>query len=355
MPEITTDEIRAYLNKIQGQNTSLRDLRINFNILAGSKSFDTIRTIMFRMVKDKLAIPLSKDGEYRVVKQVLPVRVFTPDREKKPIYNLVLPRDFDTGDQIIPNVIFREGDAITIGGVKSKGKTTLALNFLAENIDKKPILMGNEYTQLVSNKDDETEEHYEPAPRFLNRLIDMQDRYTWTDEQGNDRFTLLPVSNDYHLHVVKDKFNIVDWINLTGDFWSISNVLGGMKANVGRGMLLGILQKGEGKEDPRGGQFVRDFSDLELLLDGYGENEDDVLLTVKGCKERVRGTPPIAGRRFAYTIVDGINITNFREVMRCPQCRGMGFGKGGTCDRCNGIKYVDKPKPAENDNDAIPF
>ena len=340
MAEITTKEIREFLVRIQGQRVSLRDLRTEFNILPGTKSFDLIRSIMFQLAEQKVVKSLDR-GEYKVITQVQPVRVFTPGRERRPIVDLIFPRDRETGLQMLfaEYVVFREGDLITFGGIKSKGKTALCIIIAGENIDKHPILLGNEYTQLVPSTNGK--EVYEPSPRFFNRLDIMKEWVDWTDSEGNDKFVLLPVRADYELHVRKDKINIIDWINIdAGKLYNISSVLEAIKGSIGRGVAIVALQKGEGAVNPRGGQFVRDFSDLEILLDGFGDNEDNVLLTIKGCKEK---TAPIVGRTYTYTLVNsGTQIVNFREVKTCTECRGNGYTKAGKCDKCYGTKYLDK-------------
>jgi len=339
MPDkiITTSEVKDYLSQRQGQETTLDKIRSELGIERHTKSFDAVRNIMFQLTESHVVRPTGKkDGSYKVVIQVEPVRVFLPGRERRPPFDLIFPRDFDSGMMMnfAESVVVREGDLITLGGVKSKGKTLLCLSFCAENIDKQPVLMGNEYTSLIKDK-------YEPTSRFLGRLDKMREWVEWTDADGYDKFTLLPVRDDYAEHIEKDKINIIDWINLDGNqLYDIGKILEGIKANLGRGVGIVALQKGEGAGSPRGGQFVRDFSDLEILLDGFGDNDDDVLLTVKGCKEKTR---PIVGKTYAYTIMGGgTQITNFREVIKCPACHGNGYGKGGTCDNCLGKKFVDK-------------
>ena len=79
---------------------------------------------------------------------------------------------------------------ILISGQSNWGKTALCLNMCGENIDKNPVLMGNEYTTLDG----------QPNSRFLSRL-DAMDWVDWYDDEG-DRFTLLPVRDDYAEHIV---------------------------------------------------------------------------------------------------------------------------------------------------------
>ncbi len=330
---ITTGEVRDFLSRIQGQEISLDKLRSELGIERHTKSFDSIRNIMFQLTESKIVRP-TKRGLYKVITQVTPVPVFSVERERRPVFDLIFPRDFDKGMQMdfAESIVIREGDLITLGGVKSKGKTLLCLNFCAENINQNPVLMGNEYTVLVEDK-------YEPAPRFLLRLDKMKEWVEWTDSEGKDKFTLLPVRDDYAEHIVRNKLNIIDWINIdAGKLYDIGTILEGIKKNLGRGVGIAALQKSEYADNPRGGQFVRDFSDLEILLDGFGSNDDDILLTIKGAKEK---TKPVVGKTYAYTIGgSGTQILDFREVKKCSTCHASGYVKGVKCDVCNGTKYV---------------
>ncbi len=133
--------------------------------------------------------------------------------------------------------------------------TTICLNICGENIDKRPVLMGNEYTVKLVDKD--KKEYYDPAPRFLNRIEAMDTRnggwINWVDENGKDKFLLLPVRDDYAEHIVKDRINIIDWINIdTGELYTIGNVLESIKKQLGRGVAVVALQKKEGADAGRG-------------------------------------------------------------------------------------------------------
>jgi len=335
MAEITTAEVKEYLSKIQGHQTSLAEIRREFQITTGSKSFDSVRNIMFQLAEQRLVVALGKRGEYKVVTQVKPVQVFGEVRERRPTFDLRFPRDYTTDMELsfARSIIVREGDLITIGGTKSSGKTQLCLAFCAENIDSLPVLMGNEYTIMADGK-------YEPSPRFLDRMDRMREWVEWTNSDGMDKFELLPVSEDYAEHIIKNRINIIDWIDLGGDrLFDIGRVLKKIKSNEGRGIGIAALQKGEGTINPRGGQFVRDFSDVEILLDPFGKNTRDILLTIKGVKE---ATKPIVGKTYAYTIGEGgTKIFNFREVRKCKGCSGSGQWRGSSCDECFGTGYQD--------------
>jgi len=340
MTEKLIDKVREYIKPIQGRNIDVSKLRNELKIDPNSPAWEGIRVVVHRLVEEKVLKPSGRqDGIYKVIIQVQPVQVFGQQRERRPPFDLRFPRDYDTKMWLnfAEFITMREGDLITLGGVKSKGKTTLCLNFCAENIDKNPVLMGNEYTVLVNDR-------YEPSPRFLDRLDVMSKWVNWTDDRGFDKFTLLPIREDYAEHIIKDRINIIDWINLdASELYDIGKVLEEIKANLGRGIAIVALQKSEYSNDPRGGQFVRDFSDVELLLDGFGENPDDILLTVKGVKEK---NAPVIGKNYSYTIVSkGTKIINFREVIKCPDCYGKKWKKQGNsnipCTRCKVTGFID--------------
>ena len=333
MAEITTAEIKAYLEPLQGKELTLNQVRDDFNILKGSKSWDSIRGIFFQLTEQRIVRPVGqRSGVYKVITKVEPVRVFDLNRQDRPPFELTFPRNFDTMMEMdfAEDIIIREGDIILIAGMSNFFKTGMCLNFCGENIDKHPVLMGNEYTI-------QTETGYDVAPRFYNRVKAMSEWIQWTDSDGFDKFTLLPVWDDYAEHIVKDKINIIDWINLPGEYYMISPLMEKIKKAVGRGIGVLVIQKNEGTTYGIGGGRTREFADLEILLDKFGDS--DVLLTIGKVKEY---TKSVIGKTYAFSSSKGVKIINFREVKRCPDCKGQGYTKGGICNSCYGKKFIDK-------------
>jgi hypothetical protein len=331
--EATIDNLREFLSHSQGREVSLAYIRQEMRMNPDGKSWENVKVWMHRLTTEKIVKPSGKkDGIYKVVKQVQPVRVFIPGRERRPVFPLRWPEDRDRGMPLdfTEHIVVRENDVITIGGVKSRGKTSLCLNLTAVNLGINPILMGNEYTVL-------TDKGFEPTPRFLNRL-DAMDWVEWTGDEGEDRFTLLPIREDYTEHIIPGRLNIIDWLELDADkLYEVSKTLHEIKNALGRGVAIVALQKSETASGARGGQFVRDFSDVELLLDGIGKDDNNVLLTVRGCKEK---TAPIVGKTYAYSLENqGTSIVNFREVKQCS-CKG--FSRNGSiCDKCLATGWCD--------------
>jgi hypothetical protein len=340
--ERLSDRLRDFLWKAQGRDVDLKYLRAELKIDPSSPSWESIKVLMHNLAKEKVVRPSGRnDGNYHVVRQVKPVKVFVKERERRLPFQLIFPRDFNTMMEMLfaEYIVIREGDLISIGGVSNYGKTTMAMNFCGENIDKNPVLMGNEFTTRVGDTDE-----YEPTPRFLNRLDNM-DWVQWTNGEGQDAFTLLPVREDYAEHIVKDKINIIDWVNLdAGRLYDISRVMDNIKAEIGRGIAIVVLQKDANSDSPRGRSFAKDFTDCELLIDKFTEAES--MLTIGKVKE---STKPVMGRKFAFEIFQGVKIVNFREIVQCPSCYGKGWKRAGNanipCEGCRRTGYINKDEP----------
>jgi len=333
MPELTTDKVREFLGHLQGRTVTLTQLRGEFNIVRGAKSWDGIRNIMYQLAagKERIIKPSGvKDGSYKVIKRAERVNVFGIKRERKLPVEFFFPRDFDTGMELpfADSVVLRQGDLILIAGFSNYGKTTLALNMVAENIDKNPVLMGNEFT-------DEAEQ---PRQRFLNRM-DAMSEIQWTDDDGNDRFELLPVHEDFEDNIVKNKINLIDWIDLEEEPWTIKDVEKRLKLAVGDGIVVAVVQKNETSETGYGGNPSKFYTDLELLVDKHTSTESRI--TVGKVKES-KGY--ISGRSWAYGIKgQGTQIYNVREVAKCHECHGFKYVKGkGACPSCLAVGWLDK-------------
>lgn len=337
MLKLTNDYVKQFLKPMEGRIITLTDLRKELQIEKGTAAWDDIRNILLELSRLKEPIVAQsgkRDGVWKVIRRAIAVPVFSVDRERRPPFDLKFPRDRETDIElpIAGKVVIREGDLILIGGVSNYGKTTMSMNLLGENIDYLPALLGNEFT-----KDNE------PTPRFLERLDAMDVNkggwVSWINEDGQDKFTLLPVDEDFAENVIKDKINIIDWINLeSGEHYLIGNVLKGIKKAIGKGIAIGVLQKGDKADAARGGQFTKDFADLELLIDRHGDFGSRI--TVGKCKE---STERLTGRSWAFEIRNhGVAISNVREVVRCWNCHGKGYTNHGDCPDCMKIGWIEK-------------
>jgi len=328
MEKLTKEQIQQWID-LELEEINVENFRRKHEIDAGSPIF---YMTLKRMVDNKELKKVGR-GVYRKVKKAKPIKVL--GRKRRPEIKLNPPKDDETGEPLdfFDDIVLREGDLWLLSGFKNKGKTNMCLKIVSENLHLHPVLMGNEYTIMGENGE------YEPSPRFANRLDNM-DWVQWLDENGEERFEVLPVYRDFAEQIDSGKFYVIDWINLPGEYYLISPVLEGIKQALGRGIALVVLQKNPGSDYGRGGNPSKDFVDAEILLDPYGENPDMTMLTVGTVKETRK---PIMGRKYVYKIKNGVKIVDFREVVKCTNCFGKGWRNNHPCDACNKLGYVDKP------------
>jgi len=210
------------------------------------------------------------------------------------------------------------GDVIVVAGTSNMGKTAFCLNFLWENMDTYPCtLMGNEYT----------------GGKFKRRV----GRMTWktpVDDAGKSKFELIERREGWKDIIRKDNINIIDWINLSDKFYEIGKIIEDIQARLHNGIVLISLQKDEHKTRGLGGGFSEHLSSLYLSVD-YER------LTIIKAKEWVEWNPN--GKTYGFQIVDGgTKFHNIRQIRKCRACWGSGRSKGGQCEPCGGVGYVDE-------------
>ena len=214
-----------------------------------------------------------------------------------------------------------KGDVIIIGGESNEGKTTMAMNMLADNMDEHKC-------RFVSTETTDA--------KFRKRM----DRMDWAECLNGDgtpkfEFGFLE-EDDYEDIIASDKINFVDWVALRGDFWEIGNIIRAIKAILkkGGGVAVLVLQKKVGQDDPVGGEFARRFADVALAISRG---------VLKVLKAKDWNPPNPNYKQYAFEIMNGgSSFCNIREVEDCPQCRGRKYYGGGKCSVCNAKGYKDK-------------
>uniref|UniRef100_A0A6M3IFY3 Uncharacterized protein n=1 Tax=viral metagenome TaxID=1070528 RepID=A0A6M3IFY3_9ZZZZ len=323
--ELTTEMVRLWLTN----NPPEGDIHYTkiMDGMVSPESLPYLRKIIERLVKEKLLKHTTR-GFYRIIRKVEPVKWWDADEDEYFELGFPMSHGDDSYFEFIDKVRFSPGDLVVIAGSSNTGKSCLALNLLGENIDKyECVVMGNEYTQLDGV----------PSPKFKRRMLNM----TWVDwMNGNNvpKFTLLPVSNDFEDYIQKDKLNIIDWINLGGDWFMMGKVMESIKQNIGSGLAVVVLQKKKDAQLGYGAEFTEHMADLYLSVDSFGDYESR--LTVGKVKDSTGRT---TGRMFAFEIMDGgASLTNIREIVKCKSCYGRGYTSKGQCESCLGKKYTDK-------------
>ena len=290
-------------------------------------SYGHLRVIIHRLVEMGKIRPIGeRDGWYEKICSIQPVRWWEVDENVK--FDLSFPRSYydDACFSFADKINIAPGDLIVLAGTSNAGKTTLALNFLAENIDKdyKCVLMGNEYVSLNNM----------PSPRFKKRLSAMN-WVKWFDENLKPKFELLPVQDNFENYIQKDKLNIIDWIYLPDNVYMVGKVLQDIKGRLGKGVGIAVLQKASNRDLGVGGQFTEYRADLYMSVDILRGWESR--LTLGKVKD---STVPLSGMSWAFSIEEGAKLANIREVKKCHKCNAFGKRFGKTCDTCHGNGWV---------------
>jgi ABC-type oligopeptide transport system ATPase subunit len=177
------------------------------------------------------------------------------DREVEYL-NVVYPGGFEKYCKTPPGGVF------TIGGESGAGKTTYCLNFIRMNDHNHKIA----YISTELNRHELREylrrfEH-EPDDRLQRNIED------WKFEYYEAIGVTLP-----HLveKIIPDYVNVIDWIQMVSDDYpNVSAYISAMKAKVGNGLLVVVLQKDPDKNHPRGRYQSVDPAYLAIML-GKGE------------------------------------------------------------------------------------
>ncbi len=269
-------------------------------------------------------------GLYRQVKFIKPID--WRDTDEEAYFDLAYPYGHEDNSSFgFEDLInLSAGDLIVVSGVSNTGKSTFVLNILGENVARhKCILMGNEYATLGGK----------PSPKFKRRMMKMS-WVNWND--GSSPFVLLPIREHFEDYIEPGAINIMDWINLTDQFYKIGQIFEDIKVGVGDGIAVAVLQKEEQAELARGKGFTRDLADVYFTIDPFGDWESRLTVgKVKDPKKRV------TGRSWAFKIVDGgANLHDIREVVRCNVCYGKKWKRSGNtsipCDACDRKGFINK-------------
>jgi hypothetical protein len=235
-----------------------------------------------------------------------------------PPLNVTFPYGIDDKTHFgFENAVISAGDIIVIAGLSNMGKTTWALNFLWENMDKYPCtLMGNEYT----------------AGKFRRRVARM-DWHNPLTSAGNSKFDLIERRSDWKSIIKPNNINIIDWINLDDNFFKIGSIIEGIQSKLQAGIAVVLIQKSENKGLGMGGGFSEHLASLYLTIDFEK-------LTVRKCKEYIGHNPNLEMYKFQITN-GGTKFADIHKVAKCKQCGGSGHYRLGDCDKCSGTGVVD--------------
>ncbi|KKM77605.1 hypothetical protein LCGC14_1368210 [marine sediment metagenome] len=212
-----------------------------------------------------------------------------------------------------------KGDGIVVGGESNEGKTTLVTNIVADNMDDMDVRFVS--TEMTDAK--------------LRQRIDRMDWVEPLNGAGKPKFEFgFMEGDDYEDAIHPDKINIIDWIGLRGEFWQIENIIRDMKSRLRDGIVIIVLQKKQGEDNPLGGEFAYRRADVCLSISRG---------VLKVLKAKDYNQPNPNYKKWAFEIANkGSCFCNIREVEDCPQCRGKKYWGGIKCKRCYGKGFIEK-------------
>ena len=119
---------------------------------------------------------------------------------------------------------------------------------------------------------------------------------------------------DFHSVIRPDGLNIVDYLEITTDFFLVGGIIQRIHAKLTTGVCIICLQKPKGKDTGRGGDFTLEKARLALALSyAHGVN----IAKVVKCKNPLNGDANPQGQEIDYRIVQGSRcdeLTSWRWV-----------------------------------------
>ena len=108
--------------------------------------------------------------------------------------------------------------------------------------------------------------------------------------------------------VVKpDKINIIDYLEVTTDFYLVAEEISAIWNKLHKGIALITVQKKRGAELGRGAEFSAEKPRLYLSM-------DNGLLTIVKAKNWAKEGENPNGKKFSFSLVGGARFTNIQEV-----------------------------------------
>jgi len=163
-------------------------------------------------------------------------------------FPLVLPLGIDTYCKLYP------GNIVMVAGSKSAGKTAFLLNIVKENMNQHEVIYFN-------SEMGDTE--------FRKRLELFEDMKL---SDWNFR-AYHRASNFADLITPEKKIFIVDFLEVTTDFWKVAQYIQEIHKKLKDGIAIIALQKSDGKDTGRGGDFSKEKARLYLSLDYLPEQK----------------------------------------------------------------------------------
>jgi len=242
---------------------------------------------------------LEQDGRwYRLIDRELQIISLKKSGDKT-LFDLVYPSDhedptakfgFEDSIKLFP------GDIVGIAGGGNLGKTTMCLNLAVDNMDKyKVIYFTSEF-------------HSE---KFIDRIGGFDWVNPW-DENGNLRFKLARLTENFIDQIQEGYINIFDWVRMDEEQWKINALMDKVTKKLnGKGLAIISMQKRSNKNYAVGGEGSMDYASAYFTISFEGETKRNIL-KVEKVKSPVVGNDPNY-KKYSFRLVGGAKFTDIKE------------------------------------------
>ena len=277
--ENLTQAVRDYISVTWG-NISVTQAQQDVTFRNIPEERAKIRTILGRLVTEGLIERVeNQNGVFRKVEET--------------VYEDWINAETSTLDVRLPFGMERyvdvyPGDVIVIAGVKSAGKTALALEMIRLNMQRF-----------------ETFYHSSELVKQTFRL-----RVSKSNDTELSRWAKVKMSSGLSMTNAKDRvepdgFNVFDYIESDeGEYYKIAGTMAKIHRELNDGVAVICLQKNKDKSTAAGGEQTKNKANLYLLLD---KDFPHHVMKIDECKAFKNNENP-EGFIMKYKIVDGINI-----------------------------------------------
>ena len=235
------------------------------------------RVILHRLCAERIIQkhPI-RNGVYRLIEDTAPL-IEWEEADVGNVVDVKFPFGLEKLVKIYPKNI------IVIAGSFNAGKTAFCLNFIQLNMDKFPIVY---YSSEMGAE--------EMKVRLSRFSID------------NWKFEARERSSNFTDVIQPDKINIIDYLEITDNFYMVGAELMGIFNRLKKGIAIVALQKKRGAEMGRGSDFSAEKPRLYLTMD------NSELKIVKAKNWAIEGKNP-NGRKFTFQLVKGCQFLNILE------------------------------------------
>lgn len=185
----------------------------------------------------------NKRGCYRRIEtDIEPVNFLTAPTDE---FSITWPMD------IHDHCIIYPGNIVIVAGSKSAGKTSFLLNTVKLNMQRHEVVYLN--SEMGDTEFRKRLELFEDAPLSSWNFRAYHRASTFAD-----------------LITPEKKIFIVDFLEVTTDFWKVAQYIQEIHKKLREGICIIALQKAEGRDAGRGGDFSKEKARLYLSLDYLG-------------------------------------------------------------------------------------